>query len=345
MKKVTVIGSHGYQGSYGGWDQLVNMLVKYNDKNTLLRIISPRKNQNTVDIENIEVVNSNLSGSGLSGLMLDIFSSLRYSGSTDTFLLLGAKGIIGALIAKFIFRSRVVVNIGGIEWERPQYNKFIKLYLKLCFKLAERYSNTLILDNEYYLTFLNHKRRNVEIIPYGGEIYKSLSAKELEKEYDFLSKNYYLSVSRSIKDNKIYELCEVFLNYPEKQLVLISNLSNSAYGHNIKKRFGQVKNITLIDGLYDKQKLDCIRRNCFGYIHTHTLCGSAPSLIEMIVADKPIISIDRPQNRYTLDNQGIYFNDFKELRGALDSTLNPLSLTLKSRYNWQKIIKRYGATF
>lgn len=345
MKVVTIIGSHGYNGRYGGWDQLVNMLVKFNDRDIFVRIISPHENQNSLKTDNVEVINAKLSGSGLKGLVLDICSSLIYAKSTDTYLLLGAKGIPGALIAKLFFGTKIVVNAGGIEWERPQYNKLIKLYLKFCFKMAEKFSDHLILDNEYYLKFVSKKTNNIKIIPYGGEIYTSLDHRDVENEYDFINKKYFLSVSRSIKDNMIYELCTVFKKFPEETLVLISNLSNSTYGRSIIERFGAEKNIILIDGLYDKEKLDCIRRNCFRYIHTHTLCGSAPSLIEMIVAGKPIISIDRPQNRYTLQDKGMFFEDFEELQRILNNPLTPSDLPLAKRYNWQNIIMQYQKTF
>ena len=71
----------------------------------------------------------------------------------------------------------------------------------------------------------------------------------------FLSKDYFLSISRSLKDNKIDELCSVFKD-SSKNLVLISNLSKSEYGKNVLKKYNKTKNIYLIDGLYNKPELD-----------------------------------------------------------------------------------------
>ena len=82
-----------------------------------------------------------------------------------------------------------------------------------------------------------------------------------------------MSISRSLEDNQIAELCECFIKL-EKKLVLISNLSKSEYGKSILKKYNNYENVVLIDGLYNKQELDLVRRKCKAYIHTHTLCSA-----------------------------------------------------------------------
>ena len=95
-------------------------------------------------------------------------------------------------------------------------------------------------------------------------------------------------------------------------------------------------------------ELDFIRRNCKAYIHTHTLCGSAPSLIEMIVAQKPIFSIDIPQNRFTLKNNGFFFKNFTDLDSVLfRKDLNSYIPTQEcaNMYAWHEIIRKYEDCF
>ena len=67
----------------------------------------------------------------------------------------------------------------------------------------------------------------------------------------------------------------------------------------------------------------------------------------MIRCARPIISIDVPQNRFTLQNQGSYFVDFEELADMLDDPedafLNSLipSSELQESYTWPAIVDRY----
>lgn len=344
MKNILLVGSHGLYGSYGGWDQLVNNFAKFKNNSYKLFIVSPKENNNSHTSSQIKTIHSSLSGFGFQGLLLDLISIIKYKKNIDCFLLLGAKGIISALLVKFFFNKRVIVNVGGVEWERPQYSKIIKIFLKICFILSVKYADVCILDNKHYLTFVKEKNRNkknIKIIPYGGTISHVL---ETSDKYNFLNKKYFLSISRSIEDNKIHELCSLFKEKSNYNLVLISNLSKTEYGREIFSKFSNYKNIILIDGLYDKDELDLIRRNCFAYIHTHTLCGSAPSLIEMIVSRRPIISIDVPQNRFTLNNTGLYFKDFNQLKIIIEKDLISIkSCTnqLIDSYKWESIIRSY----
>ena len=353
MKKVAIIGSHGLYANYGGWDQLVNNLAekKSNVLNYLIFNSRDTVIQN-IRLLGVTVKKSIFKASGFEGLFFDFLSIFSCFFKVATILLLGVQGLPIIPFLLFFKKVNIVTNIGGIEWGRTKFSYPSKLYLRLCFRLSLKYSDIVILDNNYFKKFLptsSTYRATVHIIPYGGYIDRSISINENHlRDYPFLEKEYFLSVSRSIKDNMIEELCQGY-NNSDKNLVLISNLSSSAYGKNILKKYSSINNIILIDGLYDKPILDLIRRNCTAYIHSHTSCGTAPSLVEMAISKRPILSIDRPQNRYTLDDEGYYFNTFPELLYHIKFTSNfdeyIISDKVISRYSWEKIISDYEDLF
>ncbi len=353
MKKVAIIGSHGLYANYGGWDQLVRNLAEKNTGNDIHYLIfnskeSPREIPNLP--YKVEVKHINLKASGFEGLFYDFWTILICYFKVDTILLLGVQGIPLIFFLKLFKNINVVSNVGGLEWERPKFSYLAKLYLKFCFHLSFLCSTKVILDNEYYLTFApNSKKDKAVIIPYGGEIDISLEVTNLLLEkYNFLEKEYYLSVSRALEDNFIDKLCEIFSN-TELTLVLISNFTSSTYGKEVFEKFKNYRNIILINGLYQKNELDLVRRKCKAYIHTHTLCGTAPSLVEMIISQRPIISIDVPQNRFTLDNAGIYFKSYSELFQILKSDLNLSKsipkVELLSKYDWQTVVNNYQTLY
>ena len=178
-----------------------------------------------------------------------------------------------------------------------------------------------------------------------GEIDTSLEiTKEIEKKYPFIITDYFLSISRSLADNLIDELCESFVD-SKHMLVLISNLSSSDYGKFVYSKYKDCLNIVLINGLYDKAELDLVRRKCKAYIHTHTLCGTAPSLVEMIISQRPIFSIDNPQNRFTLHNQSYFFSNFSDIQTLLNEKNNLIKFIPSSEicklYDWNKAVKDY----
>lgn len=346
-KKIAIIGSHGLYANYGGWDPLVKSLAEKKDDDEIKYIIfnSVESPKNIICPPDVQVIRLPISASGIIGLIYDYLSILICFWRVDTILLLGLQGIplIGFLL--MLRKVKIVSNVGGIEWERPKFSYSASLYLKICFKLGFRYSSSVILDNQYYMKYVpNNPKASVEIIPYGGEIDYSLEINDvLKNKYPFLNDSYYLSISRSLQDNMIDELCNCFIGLKDK-LVLISNFSNSDYGKMVVRKYNNINNIVLINGLYVKPELDLIRRNCKGYIHTHTLCGTAPSLVEMIIAQRPIIAIDRPQNRFTLHDYGYFFSDFNNIYKVLRmDNLNKFIPPLKicELYNWVEIVKKY----
>jgi hypothetical protein len=352
MRKVAIIGSHGLYANYGGWDQLVNNLAEKKKSKDFEYLIfnSSQSAKNINPPPGVIVKRIELKSSGFVGLFYDFYSILLCYFKMDTLLFLGVQGMPLIIFLSLFKKIIIVSNMGGIEWERPKFSFFAKQYLKFCFWLGLVYSKWVILDNEHYKNFIPAKYKNKTIvIPYGGEIDFSLDiTNELLIKYPFLCQDYFLSISRSLKDNQIDEICKAFVGI-NRTLVLISNFSKSEYGKKVLIKYLNESNIILIDGLYNKFELDLVRRNCVSYIHTHTLCGTAPSLVEMVIARRPIISFDIPQNRFTLNGQGLFFTDFSELTKIVlqISDFNKFipDDKLCDRYDWQSVVNQYENTY
>ena len=351
IKKVAIVGSHGLYANYGGWDELVKNLAERKPENIQYIIF------NSVDSPPQEVIPKGIAvtqlmvkADGYQGIFYDFWSILLCYRKVDTILLLGVQGIPLIPLLRLFRKVRIVSNVGGIEWLRPKFGYFQKQYLKWCFNLSMVHSDIVILDNPYHRSFLPRRvLAEVKVVPYGGEIDTSLKlTKEIEEKYPFIRTDYCLSVSRSLEDNQIDPLCQSFIG-SSHTLVLISNLSSTLYGQRILKKYRDIPNIVIIDGLYHKPELDLIRQYCKAYIHTHTLCGTAPSLVEMMIAQRPILSVDNPQNRFTLNEEGFFFTSLNQVQELLDSG-EDLSRFIASKetcesYDWGKIVAEYESCY
>jgi len=351
MRTIAIIGSHGIYANYGGWDELVrNLAEQKRDDLRYLIFNSAGYPSQKEPPEGVTIRQLKFKADGYQGLFYDFWSIWVSRRKADTMLLLGAQGIPLAIFLKLFHRFRIVANAGGFEWERPKFGYCLKRYLKWCFNLSMRHADVVILDNDHYRNFLPDRiRADVRVQPYGGEIDESLVVTpEWVKKYPFLDKPYFLSVSRPLADNQLDELCRSFLG-SNHTLVLISNFSSTPYGIAVMKKYSGMPNLILINGLYNKPELDLIRRTCTAYIHTHTLCGTAPSLVEMIMARVPILSVDNPQNRITLDNHGFYYKTFDEVQKLIDTQPDLShyipSTELCNRYQWDTVIKAYESAF
>ncbi len=350
-KTIAIIGSHGLYANYGGWDQLVINLAERKPENINFIIFNSVDTPPGQIIQNGIIVRQlRLRADGYQGIFYDLWSILLCYWRVDAILLLGVQGIPIIPLIRLLKKVSIFSNAGGIEWLRPKFGFFQKQYLKWCFNLSMVYSDIVILDNQHHIEFLPPKvKAKVKVIPYGGVIDTSLKITNyLEQKYPFIQEEYYLSVSRSLEDNQIGPLCESFIGSTHK-LVLISNLSSTPYGKKILADYSNIPNIILIDGLYIKPELDLVRRHCKAYIHTHMLCGTAPSLVEMMIAQRPILSCDNPQNRFTINNEGFFFTSFDQVQELLNSQsdLNKYiaSPEVCSRYSWEKVADDYFSCF
>jgi glycosyltransferase involved in cell wall biosynthesis len=345
---VAIIGSHGLYAKYGGWDFLVNALAERHASDIRYVIFNSRDTPVTQTVPpGVRVWRLPLRANGWEGMVFDFVSILLCLFRVDGLLLLGAQGMPLLALLRPLWRPTLVVNVDGIEWERPKFGRLMKWYFRWCFQLSLRLADTVVLDNEYFRTFVGGVcRARVMVIPYGATIDQSLEPNgTLVARYPFLADDYLLAVGRSIEDNRLDDLCAAFAGTPHR-LVLVSNFSSTAYGRGVLDRYRHVPNLTLIDGIWDKPELDLIRRRCTAYIHTHTLCGTAPTLVEMIVAQKPVLAVDVPQNRFTLKNHGAYFTSaaglpalFEQYQSRLADLVPPASLARD--YGWDLIVRAY----
>lgn len=350
-KRIAIVGSHGLYAKYGGLEELVKNLALRKSDSVEYLIYNSKDNPPEGYIpDGIEVRQLKLKASGFQGVFYDFWSILDCFRKVDTILLLGIQGIPLIAFLRLFRNLHVVTNIGGFEWLRPKFGFLLKHFFKWSFNQSLRHSDVVILDNPYYKNFLPKRiKADIKIMSYGGEIDKQLDLSNgmLEK-YPFLDSDYFLSISRALQDNQMEELCESFADTDHK-LVLISNFSSSPYGQHVYNKYEATPNLVLIDGLYDKPELDLVRRKCKAYIHTHTLCGTAPSLVEMIIAQRPIIAVDRPQNRFTLNDNGFLYSSFDQVQELLDKGnglekyIPPIQLCKK--YDWSTVVNTYEETY
>ena len=91
------------------------------------------------------------------------------------------------------------------------------------------------------------------------------------------------------------------------------------FGSIVTRKYKNHPNMILLDAIYDKDELDYLRGNAYIYIHSHSRCGTAPSLVEAMSLENAILSFDVPTNRETTKNEASYFTDSSSLIIELES--------------------------
>lgn len=356
-KKVAIIGTNGIPARYGGFETLAEYLAKYLNEEFEITVYcaKTKKQKKTKSYLSSKLVYIPFKANGWQSMVYDAISIIHAFFTSDVLLILGFSGVF-AFPLKVLFKKKIVFNIGGIEWQKVRGKKAfaaLEIVTKKWFeRICIHFSDVIIVDNQVLWDYvkINYGVNSI-LAEYGGDhaIFQKINNKLTEK-YPFLEKKYDVTVSRAQEDMNIHILINAYKNIPERNLVIVSNWEISEYGIQLKKHNkNKYPNIILQDAVYNLDELNAIRSNGSIYFHTHSLCGTAPSLTEAMSLGLPVICFDVPTNRSTTEEKSLYFNDVSSLIKILhdlnEDTINQLGLNMKEiaerRYTWNRIVKLY----
>ncbi len=354
--KVGVIGTVGVPACYGGFETLVHYLlpnIKSNFEATVYCSAKTYpKDKQLKAWKGAKLHYIPLEANGIQSIAYDIWSIIHAIIFMDVLLILGVSGCLFLPIVKLFSKKKVIVNIDGLEWRRPKWNKFARRFLLLSEKIACKYADEIITDNRILKEYVKI-RYNIEgnLIEYGADHvhHVEVVASDLE-QYSFLNKDYAFKVARIEPENNLHTILEAFEEFAELPIVIVGNWNNSEYGKKLRTYYSEYAHIHLLDPIYDTTALNLLRSNAKVYIHGHSAGGTNPSLVEAMHLGLPILSLDVIYNRVTTNNQCLYFEkaeDLKELLNELDDLpLQKVAYSMqnyaKGKYTWKVISKKYS---
>jgi glycosyltransferase involved in cell wall biosynthesis len=354
-KAVSIIGTVGIPANYGGFETLTEHLVLNADENIVYTVYCSSKayNEKSKTYYGAQLKYIKLKANGYQSVLYDVISLFK-SRKSDVILVLGTSGCIILPLLKKISKSKIIVNVDGVEWRRNKWNFLIKKFLKISEKMAIKYADEIVADNQGICDLLHDNYYvNSELIAYGGShVFKKTLTESLINDFSFLNKSYAFKVCRIEPENNVEIILEAYSELND-ELVIIGNWQNSDFGKQLFHRFSAFNNIHLLDPIYESDKLNQIRSNCSIYIHGHSAGGTNPSLVEAMSLGLPIICFDVNFNRFTTNNKALYFSDKENLKQMILNSkgynLIEISKNLQNianeQYDWGLIAKQYKKLF
>lgn len=356
-RTVYIVGTNGIPALYGGYETLAEYLTKHLSSEFDFTVYCSKTQPRLYnDYNGSKLKYIPLKANGWQSIIYDIYTLLHAVNKADVILYLGpGAGFVVPFLR--LFGKSIVVNHGGLnEWEREKYSSFQRFVAKLGHKYAARFATYNIADN-FLLRDSIQKEFGVDskVIRYGGDhaIKVDLDDALIEK-YPFLRSNYFVNVSRAQIDNNLHLVLDAFKNTPERTLVMVSNWSVSTYGTELKTEYmDKYSNIIILDAVYEPKEINAIRGNAHAYIHSHSYCGTSPSLVEAMCLGLPIFSFDVPTNRETTKGKAFFFKDSLELRTLITSTseedlttnIREMKVIADVEYTWHSISEKYADMF
>lgn len=358
MKKVVLIGTNGVPAHYGGIETLAEYLTRdLNGDYDLYCYCSktPREKQLNY-YHNTKLIYMPMKANGWQSIFYDGWTILRSLCKHDVLVVLGCS-CPPALFFKVFTKKHIVLNaIGGKETEKVRGLKLfgkIEVAIKKWMEgMQARYADYVIIDNAANVEIFEKKHHVKALVAeYGGDhAVAEPITEEAVKKYPFLKGRYDVTVSRAQEDMNIHMVIDAYKQVPERTVVIVSNWLKSEYGQKLySENVGKFDNIILVNAIYDQKELNTIRSNAALYLHTHSMCGTAPSLVEAMYLNLPVVCFKVPTNLETTEHKSVYFETVPELveilRGLDAATLDRLKTDLNAiavrRYNWKRISAIY----
>jgi glycosyltransferase involved in cell wall biosynthesis len=356
-KRIAIIGTVGIPAKYGGFETLTEYLTLHLGLDYDFTVycasksyINKGKKHNNATLSYI-----NLKANGIQSIPYDIISIFKSLRNSDVLLILGVSGCIILPIVKLISRTKIIVNIDGLEWKRNKWGRFAKRFLKFSEKIAVKYADEIVTDNKEIRNYVQKEYDfNSNLIAYGADhVANEVFDDGLIETYPFVKSDYAFKVCRIEPENNVRIILNAFSSVPDKKIVIVGNWNNSRYGENLKGKYELHKNIILLNPIYDQKILNQLRSNCSIYIHGHSAGGTNPSLVEAMYLKLPIFAYGAKYNKETTEYKALYFDDELELSQLLDSLnsreLNVIAENMKTianeKYTWKIISNKYSELF
>lgn len=357
--KVSIIGTVGVPANYGGFETLVEQLVRHNKSEDLqYTVYCSKKSYNNERwvYHGAKTEYIRLNANGIQSIPYDIISLIKASRKSDVILILGVSGCSFLPIFRLFSKKKLIINIDGLEHRRDKWNKWVRKFLKYSERQAIKYGDIIVTDNKGITDYVFEEYgKPSELIAYGGDhVLMDVSKEELDNilhEYGLAKNDYSLGICRIEPENNVHTIIEAYKKCPNKKLVIIGNWQKSEYGRNLLNKYKDICNIKLISAVYDLTKLYVLRSNCSVYLHGHSAGGTNPSLVEAMFFAKPIIAFDCVYNRESTENQASYFKNTTELISILNNSPEQCENGLvmfeiaQRRYTWATITQQYESLY
>ncbi len=277
------------------------------------------------------------------------------------FVVNAANGMFG-FIPRMV-RRPCVLNVDGMEWLRPKWNKLAKWIFHTSAKLGTKFYDEIVTDaDEMHRLYAKEFGIDSEYIAYGANIEESTHPEVLEK-YGLKPRGYYLIASRLVPDNNADIIVEAFVKSGSNRILAIAGGADYK-GNTVEKMFidklrelggDKVKFLGHVNSSEHIKELHC---NCYAYAHGHQFGGINPSLLKALGFGNAILALNTPFNAEVLENgkYGVLFEknaddlakkiaDLDRDEAKAEAFRRSAPDRIRERFTWDQITDQYEELF
>jgi glycosyltransferase involved in cell wall biosynthesis len=355
-RRVAVIGTVGIPARYGGFETLAEQLVTHLERRFEFTVYCSARSyrERPKQLGSAKLRFLPLKATGAQSTPYDVWAMAdALASGADALLVLGVSGALALPVLRALgVRTRIVVNIDGLEWQRAKWGPVARRFLRASEAAAVRSADVVVADNDAIARYVQERYGVAPaLIEYGADHVKPEEPDEtLARSLGIPQLGYAFTVCRIEPENNVHVILESFRRARKLPLVVVGNWDQSRYGRHLKAQYAGGDHTILIDPIYEPKRLNALRGHCSLYVHGHSAGGTNPSLIEAMQLRRPIVAFDVSYNRVTTEGRAAYFRTSAELAEIVRSLTAPERLEMGAaladvaarRYTWSRIADGYA---
>jgi glycosyltransferase involved in cell wall biosynthesis len=268
------------------------------------------------------------------------------------------------LIPRLFSKTRVILNVDGLDWKRQKWGYAARNYLRWSEQMAVRCAHVVVTDSRRVQDFYRHEyKAETVFIPYGAEVAPKPAGDVLER-FGLQAGNYVLFVGRLVPENCAHHLVDAWRRLqlaPEKEpllkgmrCVIVGDAPYAAeYIASLKASAKGCESI-IFTGYQFGDAYSELASNATLFVETSEVGGTHPALVEAMSLGNCVVVNNTSENQETIGTAGVSY-DGKAGAISLAHTLSGLltapdlirALRIQAKqhaqryYSWQAVTNQY----
>jgi glycosyltransferase involved in cell wall biosynthesis len=272
----------------------------------------------------------------------------------DAVLICNAINAAVSFVPRLTGRTRVVLNVDGLERNRRKWNAIGKLAYRVSETLSTMIPDVVVSDARVIQRYYR-ERHGVEsvFIPYGGDLPLPSGTATLER-LGLEPERYVLYVSRLEPENNAEEVVREYRSVPGSTPLVVVGDAPYASETIARIKAAADSRVILPGAIYGEGYRELLA-NAAVYVQATEVGGTHPALVEALGYGRVVCYNGTPENEEVAGGAGLPFDVHAAgaLAGLLTAILDdPASHSVwkakaqertRERYRWDDVVERYEA--
>lgn len=257
-----------------------------------------------------------------------------------------------AFIPRLLTRSRIVVSVLALDWQRAKWGPEARAMLRLGEEISVRIPHvTHVISRELKRYFDSRYRRKAVYIPTGVNSAERKPV-NLTKKYAIEEEKYILFLSRLVPEKGAHYLLRAFneLSTDLKLVIAGSALYEPQYVSRLKASAGPG---VVFTGFVSEEEMGELFSNAYIYVLPSETEGLPHTLLQALSYGRCVVASDIEANREALGDCGFTFanKDSRSLREVLEHLIRHPGLVaaesqkgirrVETEYQWESVVDQF----